>query len=233
MDLIASHFRETGEIELFGPVKREKGYEHTFILFKMADSVEKIRTFMQKGLEKRRRLSEIILTEAEQMRLRIIMHPEMSLDTRTYLMQLNDDCLIAILSNLSLIDLNSTAVACGRLYELSTYVFSKKYAADMISFHSESLDEIRRVLNIFGPLTSQLEINEKLVKEKLDVLVLKRCVGTLESVHLANIKVNERLAKRLQQLFTQLTAIKVTACDVALNFCELLAVAKIGAHWYW
>ncbi|XP_037032736.1 uncharacterized protein LOC119071782 [Bradysia coprophila] len=79
------------------------------------------------------------------------------------LLDLNDDCLYQIFSNLVLYDLTNAADTCVRLRDCATYVFEHYHKCcilfDYRTGGGVNHTEVRTAVRIFGPTTTKLTLN--------------------------------------------------------------------------
>lgn len=144
---------------------------------------------------------------------------DMPNQTGTYLMDINDDCLIEILYHLSLDDLCSAAETCPRMLQCAAYVFNKSWKEfichdlNMITVH-----ETRRYLVNFAPWITEVEMmgyqeNKNKTNRQFDMLT-RYCTGTLEKISLVFYEADRRMAMKLQTLFASMKRISLDGCNV-------------------
>lgn len=153
---------------------------------------------------------------------------------------LNDDCLIAILRYLGVDDLNSIASTCTHLKGLARIVFHLKPAnkcfsiRQMIQRHEENAEEeITRYLENFGSMITEITFdicnNTSLWEQFAPIAhfndpifehIMAHCSdGKLESLRLGTIYLSSEVAVRGHQLFSHLRQFQLKYCE---NLSEIL-----------
>lgn len=230
--LLESYFTKYGDVENCRIHSKPTGFKYAFITFKTTAAAAKALASMNHRISDR----QIKVTVADSwhqsdgqapqlLHSRSISGPSTSTETGielenqtgTNLMDVNDDCLIEILSKLSINDLCSVAETCVRLRKCAGHVFSKSLMNEVwSSLDWNTLQQARRYLVIFGPCMSTLETNGirddmKAFNRRLDLL-LRYCDGTLEKMVMFCHEVNKAIAFKLQALFANLKKITLDSC---------------------
>lgn len=158
----------------------------------------------------------------------------------TYLLDLNDDCLLEIFSVKSLdsMDLCSLAETCLRFQQICRRIFPKDLKINIrgdricVEFrnrvgNNEPLRHIETILKNFGTVVqrisfSSLTASTEVRSNYLLNLIAKYCVGTLRSLTLDDIKISDVLAFKMQPIFKRLELLDIRfgSIDFGNSFTE-------------
>ncbi|XP_055313515.1 uncharacterized protein LOC129574903 [Sitodiplosis mosellana] len=158
------------------------------------------------------------------------------------LMDLNDDCLLAVFGNMNVIELSDVAETCKRTQELVQYTFRLKHhhRLDLISLAGHNLKLALRLLRNFGGHASSLNMTRNVLfshkqeaaSRKLLSLIAKYCrPNTLTELSLSRFIITPASMKDLKELFGSLEILKlenttIKDCDLS-PFKDNLKVLKL------
>lgn len=157
------------------------------------------------------------------------------------LMDLNDDCLLAIFGNLNAIELCDMAETCKRAQALTQYTFHMKHSRlDLSSIKRINLKLTARFLRNFGNDISSLHIPRKVLSpkesdvasRKILTLVGRHCGENLVELSLKNIRITGASMEHAKQVFGSLKTLMLENfcfknCDLTI-FTEHLEVLKLN-----
>lgn len=148
------------------------------------------------------------------------------------LVDLNDDCLIAILEFLDVGALTSIAATCNRMYTIARIVFRRNTdfqrlnVFDIIEAHGANAPLlIKTHLKLFGRLIKtvtidfsadaeqQLTFNPRQFQLKIITAIAACCTGTLDELHLHGVVLQAKLIRTTEPLFRHLKCLKLDLCD--------------------
>lgn len=162
---------------------------------------------------------------------------ELTNQTGTYLLDVNDDCLYEIFSHksLSIMDLCSVAETCTRLKDVATIIFAKSYKTCQFNDLSlNTIHEMRRMLLNFGSSITDLTIGPSYDFERqfdgmsarvLD-LVIRCCSKSLESLRLKDYEISDHLIGKLRPMFGKLKLLHIEDGYINGDGKQLLASCK-------
>lgn len=232
-DSLIAHFNQYGDIAECAIKIKPSGFKHAFIVFKTSEGARKaIANKRHRILKQNIVIYPIDMDTPFEMydigeTLSEFSNSEGSVTastnlTGTNLMDINDDCLIHILSYVDISDLCSLTETCVRLRHLANYIFSKRDKQSMRrAFIWDTLQEKRQVLVQFGHMITDLDIcftNNHSMCLEID-LVLQYSSNSLERLGLFCLKISQTMALRLQKLFANLKKID-------MEYCKFLSSAK-------
>lgn len=148
---------------------------------------------------------------------------------------LNDDCLMEILSYLNVIDLSSAADVCQCFKWNASYVFSHQFKQfDLrIVYQAVKLLHVGNVLLQFGGLIDTLiaaPYKSIYTHKKFTFdCILRYCGKTLKQLELRNFKINSNMLTHSRTLLGCLEVLKLDHCDLsntAVMFFEQLKNVK-------
>lgn len=157
------------------------------------------------------------------------------------LMDLNDDCLLAIFDNLDAIELCDMAETCKRAQALTQYKFHMKHSRlDLSSIKPINLKLTARFLRNFGNDISSLHIPRKVLSpnesdvasQKILTLVGRHCGKNLIELSLKNIRMTGASMKHMNEVFGSLKTLMLENfcfknCDLTV-FSDHLEVLKLN-----
>lgn len=122
-------------------------------------------------------------------------------EPQTQLLDLNDDCLIALFSKLPIEDLNSMALTCTRLRTVAQDTFKYTHKSKIVDLDKSIINnekqlarmrDLSQIFRIFGSMMTRISITFQigiiydpktyLANTKLLNLMIKYCVGSLETL---------------------------------------------------
>ncbi|XP_055313516.1 uncharacterized protein LOC129574904 [Sitodiplosis mosellana] len=159
------------------------------------------------------------------------------------LMDLNDDCLLAIIGNMNVIELCDIAETCKRTQALAQYHFHlKHHRLDLVSLARRNPKLALRLLRNFGGVASSLNMardlfphNEKTASRKLLSLIAKYCrSNTLTELSLSRFIITPASMTELTDLFESLEIFNLETatigqCDWS-PFKDNLKVLKLALN---
>lgn len=141
---------------------------------------------------------------------------------------LNDNCLLEILSYLNIVQL-SKMVSLNRRFQSIVHAVADRKCKTTVSLHFQNTNEIKSVLEAFGHLISELNIRSMLHNGVIPLTLLRTyCSGTLKSLNLRNFTIGKTFnAFHHRNLFKSLADLTFDDCTLHTDFIQqLLNAAK-------
>lgn len=154
----------------------------------------------------------------------------------TQFLDLNDDCIIAVLEQLSALDLYATAFTCQRVNRLARYAFKAGKCLSIVEllqrYRCDNLYHIERCLQHFGADIAEIDFGYKpyvyhikkfrhiaALNRSVFECIVKYCGDTLKVLRLSNLYVEMACNSGDDRpLFKQLDKLQLFAChDLTLN----------------
>lgn len=159
-------------------------------------------------------------------------------DITTKLLDMNDECVLEILSVkcLSVVDLCAIAETCRRLKEIASLVFRRKHrTCDLDSLRGVNAKTAKRILMNFGSVIRHLNISgfkEQEWQRKVMDSVMEYCSNaTLKSLSLGYFKFPENTPAKLGTLFRKLRILNIHFCTFEGTsrklFADCASLAKL------
>lgn len=149
----------------------------------------------------------------------------------THILDLNDDCLIEVLSYLDVRDWISIASVCKRLKQIASILFAKNFKQMRICkdtifsitgpFYKQkiALKDIDKILCEFGSLIVLLKTTPSVFGQAISSRMAiesigKHCTEKLNSLQLAQFRINNKSLKHLQPVLNNLRELDLFECKL-------------------
>ena len=142
------------------------------------------------------------------------------------IMSLDDDCLLAILSHLSIEDLCVVAPVCPRLRQNAEIEFRKRFK-NLSLGTEQTIKQIKTILSNFGHLVKELltpyDCFNTFKSSSLLDLFIRYCSGTLEKLTLSQFLIQGKSLNRSKMLFQPLKSLTLIDCKLSMKMRDAFA----------